>query len=179
MQIETSELIYFSPTGTTRQVLTAIAEGLSVSQIRHRDLTLPDPIEQGHASVSNPEGSVALIGTPVYAGRIPSIAADRLRTVQGAGRPAVLVVLYGNRAFEDALLELYDLAVDLDYVPVAGAAFIGEHSYSSASTPIATGRPDAEDLRAAQVFGERITEKLHPITDLTALSPTRPPRHHP
>lgn len=85
---------------------------------------------------------------------------------------AVVVVVYGNREFEDALLELKDLAVELGFLPVAGGAFIGEHSFASPDVPIANGRPDSLDVRKAMAFGARISEKiasLHTPVTLMAL----------
>ena len=83
-----------------------------------------------------------------------------MRRVKGDGTPAVLVVVYGNREFEDALIELRDLMVEQGFRPVAGAAFIGEHSFSNDATPIALGRPDAEDLVKARAFGEEVRTTL-------------------
>jgi Fe-S-cluster-containing hydrogenase component 2 len=157
--------IFFSPTGTTRLIVEAVADGLG-AESDPVDLTLPrrrDP-----ASDNGP----AIIGVPVYAGRVPVLAAERLRRhVRGQGRPSVLVVVYGNRAFEDALLELRDLAEELGFVPVAGAAFVGEHSFSTAACPVAAGRPDLEDRNAARAFGQAVREKLARMSD-----PTRLPR---
>jgi ferredoxin len=64
-------------------------------------------------------------------------------------------------------------------VPIAGAAFIGEHSYSSPATPIATGRPDAEDLHLARVFGARVREKLRSAPDPVALTIPKMPGQRP
>ena len=74
--------------------------------------------------------------------------------------PAGIVVVYGNRAYEDALLELRDLVIEQGFIPIAAAAFIGEHSYSTEATPIAHGRPDALDLARAQEFGALIRDRL-------------------
>jgi ferredoxin len=76
------------------------------------------------------------------------------------GVPTVIVAVYGNREYEDALLELRDIVIEAGFVPVAGAAFIGEHSYDSSQTPIATGRPDQADLRAAEAFGRAVRVKV-------------------
>ena len=70
------------------------------------------------------------------------------------------IVLYGNREFEDALLELKNLSMELGFVPVAGGAFIGEHSFATQERPIAQGRPDAEDVKKAVDFGARVKEKV-------------------
>ena len=167
MRIENAELIFFSPTGTTRAVLEAIAEGLGTA-VSTMDLTLP--VSSAHAS----EGAapqLAVLGVPVYAGRVPELAAARLReSVRGDGRPALLVVVYGNRAFEDALLELKELALELGFVPVAGAAFVGEHSFSTAETPVAPGRPDDRDREAARSLGRQLRELLDAASDISDLS---------
>ncbi len=103
---------------------------------------------------------LAIIGSPVYGGRIPIDMASRFQRLKGNGIPAAVVVVYGNRAYEDALGELRDIAVETGFRPVAAGAFIGEHSYSSIKTPIAVGRPDTEDLRKAMEFGKLIFEKM-------------------
>lgn len=106
---------------------------------------------------------LAVIAVPVYGGRVPVTAAQRLMAVKGEGGPAVILVVYGNRAFEDALVELKDIAVGQGFRPVAAAAFIGEHSFSTGDTPIAQGRPDEADLRKAAAFGVDVKRKLDTI----------------
>jgi hypothetical protein len=73
------------------------------------------------------------------------------------------VVVYGNRAYEDALIELRDLAVADGLIPITGGAFVGEHSFDTVETPIATGRPDSRDLQLALSFGQQISTKLQNI----------------
>ena len=60
------------------------------------------------------------------------------------------VVTYGNRAYEDALLELKLKLEERNFVVRAAAAFIGEHSVSR---NIANGRPDQKDLGIAFEYG--------------------------
>lgn len=166
------EIVVFSPTGTTRAILEAVAAGTGLPASL-RDLTLPG------APCPVP-GGLVLLGTPVYAGRVPQIAAARLRAeVRGDGRPAVLAVVYGNRAFEDALLELRDLAVELGFVPVAGAAFVGEHSFSTPQWPVAQGRPDAADLEKAAAFGRSVRGLLDGVARPADLRPLEVPGNIP
>ncbi|MBN2007497.1 MAG: 4Fe-4S binding protein [Anaerolineae bacterium] len=157
MQLNSVTLVYFSPTRTTKRVLEEIAAGLDCDTVTHVDLT--SPAVNGQA-LSIDRASLALIGAPVYGGRLPAVAVQRLRQVQGNGALAVPVVLYGNRLFEDALLELCDLAAKQSFRPIAGGAFIGEHSYSTKSLPLSPGRPDEQDLEQACDFGRQIREKL-------------------
>ena len=144
-------IIYFSPTGTTRRVLEGIAQGLAVQTIEHIDLTSAGA---RRGTIREFDEGLTLIGTPVYTGRVPVQAADALHAIKTAGAPAVLVVVYGNRAYEDALLELKGIALEAGFKPLAGAAFVGEHSFSTNTIPIAAGRPDGEDLEKARSFGD-------------------------
>jgi len=149
-------LIYFSPTGTTRKVLEAIAKGLAADDLERLDLTFRRAI----GSESSERSDITIIGTPVYSGRVPLQAIEALQLLKGQNAPAVVIAVYGNRAFEDALLELTELARQSGFRPVAAAAFIGEHSFSSPAAPIAEGRPDEEDIEKAVMFGKMIREKI-------------------
>ncbi len=160
MEIKSGKLIYFSPTGTTRKVLEGIAQGVQLVTIEHLDLTPPDAKIQKLLEMRD---ELAIIGSPVYSGRLPTEAISRLQRLKGNGALAVVIVVYGNRAYEDALLELRDLAVETGFKPVAAAAFIGEHSYSNDTTPIAVGRPDEEDLMQAKEFGKMVWGKMRSI----------------
>ncbi len=157
MDINKVKLIYFSPTGTTKKVLESIARGIAGASVEHLNMTLPDNVEQVIPSYSN---DLVILGAPVYGGRLPAEAINRFKRIQAGNTLAVVVVVYGNRDFEDSLLELKDLAIDLGFFPVAGGAFIGEHSFTTADAPIANGRPDSLDVQKAMDFGARIKEKI-------------------
>jgi len=177
VKIRKARLVCFSPTGTTRAVLEAISEGLGFERAASVDVTLP-----GEGRLDLPEmkeDEVLVIGAPVYAGRLPEIAVRRFQGLKSCGSPAVLVVLYGNREYEDALLELSDLVSAAGFIPVAGGAFVGEHSFSTASVPLAKGRPDADDLRAARAFGESIAAWMEGVRDIRGVLPARLPGNRP
>ncbi|MGE4319280.1 MAG: EFR1 family ferrodoxin [Deferribacterales bacterium] len=147
-------IINFSPTGTTKAVLESIAEGIGNETITY-DLTLPDSSVQ-----ANITDGIALFGIPVYAGRVPLVCAERMKNITSDGAPAVAVAVYGNRAYEDALVELRDLISAAGFNVIAGGAFIGEHSYSSAEKPVAQGRPDSADRQKANDFGSMVSDKV-------------------
>jgi ferredoxin len=176
MRVNSVKLIYFSPTGTTRKVLRGVAAGMPLAQVDEIDLTLPIAAGKTYTQLNN---ELAVIGMPVYAGRLPVEAAARLRRMQGNHSPAVLVAVYGNRAFEDALLELSELVSAAGFVPVAAGAFIGEHSYSSEAKPLSVGRPDASDLARAAQFGGMVHARLRSILNLNDLPPLAVPGNHP
>ena len=58
------------------------------------------------AEVTMGDGDLLVVGMPVYSGRIPASALPALRKFRGNGTPAVVVCVYGNRDYDDALLEL-------------------------------------------------------------------------
>src|ERR1700690_2267706 len=110
MKIDSTKLIYFSPTQTTRKVVENIAQGIQIVPVEHVDLTLPPAGMRERVEMHD---ELAIIGSPVYAGRLPVDVISRFRHLKGNATPAVIVVVYGNRAYEDALLELRDLALEL------------------------------------------------------------------
>lgn len=145
----------FSPTGTSRQQLMAVAKGMGAEETVHHDCTCTSE----ELPVLNGE-EVALFAVPVYGGHVAPLALKRMEQVRGAQTPAVLLVTYGNRHFEGALTELEAFVRERGFVPVAAGAVIGEHSYSNAQHPIAAGRPDAADLALAEEFGRKVADKL-------------------
>ena len=157
MDINSITLSYFSPTGTTAQVLEGISEGIRTDKIRKLDLTPPEASTWEYPKI---EYDLIIVGAPVYGGRLPAEAVRRLKRIEGSGEPAVIVVVYGNRAYEDALLERWELSKEIVFKPFAGGVFIGEHSFSSKKTPIAIGRPDTVDLEKAREFGTSIEKTL-------------------
>ncbi len=176
MRVDALKLIYFSPTDTTRKLVAAIAQGFPSAQIEQLNLTMPDATARDFAALND---ELAIIGMPVYGGRLPAEAVARLRRIKGNDTPAVIVVLYGNRAYDDALVELRDLAADLGFVPIAAAAFIGEHSFSDENALIAHRRPDQVDLARAVEFGAAVRTKFDKMFDLGERLPVRVPGNVP
>lgn len=96
---------------------------------------------------------------------------ERLQGIRGLDTPTVLVVVYGNRAYEKALMELDAFAISHGMKVIAGATFIGEHSYSTDEHPIAVGRPDDSDLALAAEFGKKIRKKIETADAMDTLYP--------
>lgn len=176
MQIRGLKLAYFSPTGTTRRVVEGIARGIDEDAQQVFDITRPDT-RRNFLELSADD--LLIVGVPVYIGRVPELITDWLRNITGKTTPVVCVVVYGNRLYEDALLELKDLVTSRGCTPVGCAAFIGEHSFSSPETPLAVGRPDAVDLQLAEDFGRRISERIRAFVSLDKLSDIEVPGEHP
>ena len=68
------------------------------------------------------------------------------------------MVVYGNRAYEDALLELKNVLTEAGHQVIAAASFIAEHSIIRS---IAADRPHADDLARAVEFGAAVEAKLN------------------
>ena len=143
-------LITFSPTGSTLRVAQAIANGIG-TQTQAIDLSLP------HSRDTVCLSPLAVIAMPVYAGRVPSVAVERLRELSSRRAKAITVVVYGNRAYEDALLELNDEVEELGFDIIASAAVVAQHCVVP---NLATGRPNEEDLEELRTFGLTVKARL-------------------
>lgn len=145
--------IIFSPTGGTKAAAEAVT-GHWDGPVETIDLCAPPsaPVEAAFA----PEDLV-LIAVPSYGGRVPALAAERLGKLQGNGAACVLLCVYGNRAYEDTLVEMADLAEEGGFRVIAGAAALAEHSIAR---KIAAGRPDAADREVLKEMSGKILEKF-------------------
>lgn len=150
-----NHIVFFSPTHTSAKIARAIAEGIGMGRRIEVDLTT----DEGESLIEI-QDSITIIAVPVYAGRVAPTALQRLRRLKGTNAPAILVAVYGNRDYEDALVELKDETMQLGFTPLAAGAFVGEHSYSRPNMPIAEGRPDAADLQIAEQLGKDSLAKL-------------------
>jgi ferredoxin len=176
MKVQSLKLAYFSPTGTTRSIVEAIARGMNQNAPEEIDVTKPNERKK---QLQASENDLLVIAVPVYVGRVPPLLSEWLHAIKADKTPVVCVVVYGNREYEDALLELKDSMKKNGAVPIACAAFIGEHSFSSSDTPIAVSRPDANDLNEAETFGRKINETLQSISSIEQVSDVKVPGNYP
>ena len=160
--------VYFSATDTTKKTVLTIADEaarLLGAEREDYDFTLPGMRENGFAAGKD---DLVIFGTPVYAGRVPNVLLKYLATIQGNGALAVPVVLFGNRNFDDGLIELRDILENTGFHTVAAATFVGEHSFSKT---LAAGRPDADDMKEALAFAGKVSEKVKGLTEGEAPAP--------
>lgn len=156
-KIETVQSIYFSPTGTTKKILTTIEANITIQPVPQIDLTLPI---QRDSFTGYVEGNLLLIGVPVYGGSPPWPMLEPLNKLKGEGRWAVPVAVYGNRSPDTCLVELAKILRNRGFKILAGASFIAEHSIIASNYQIASGRPDNKDMKIIADFGSKIKEKL-------------------
>ena len=154
--------VYFSATYTTHRIVSHLAKRLS-EEVIECDITNDTPTKE----IVIPKEEVLVVGIPVYAGRVPEMAVERIRRFKGEGTPAIAVAVYGNRDYDDALLELSDLLSDNGFQVISAGAFIAQHSIFP---KVGAHRPDAEDYHQINVFADESNkilnkhlEKLLPI----------------
>ena len=141
----------FSPTGGTEKVIKIIEKEFPKG--KRIDLTC----RKESADVRMNREDICLIGMPSYGGRVPHIAVERLRRFKGNQAKAVLVVVYGNREYDDTLLELKNEAEACGFRVAGAIAAVAEHSIMH---QFAAGRPDAEDQKEIREFAARIRTKI-------------------
>ncbi|MEG1661211.1 MAG: ferredoxin, partial [Clostridiales bacterium] len=149
--------VYFSPTHASQRLALAVAGGIAATsgmKMQEVDLTLPGGRLRGYQFQ---EEDIAVLAFPVYAGRMPLVLAEYCQKLQGQNTAAIPVAVYGNRAYDDALVEAIDLLGAQGLVSIAAAAFIGEHSLTA---KLAAGRPDATDRQQAAAFGIKVAAKI-------------------
>ena len=121
MEIKRVHIAYFSPTGTTKRTLRAVAEGFGCSELSETDWG--DPKSRAAILKTGPD-ELLIAGMPVYYGRIPSLFHEGL-PLRGEGTPFVPVAVYGNRHYDDAVLELKTLG------EAAGCVTLGARRFRS------------------------------------------------
>ncbi|MGM9804910.1 MAG: 4Fe-4S binding protein [Candidatus Aphodosoma sp.] len=119
------------------------------------------------------EEDFAIIAMPVFAGRVPALAVERLRRIKSNHARCVVVAVYGNRAYDDALLEMQDVATEMGFRVVAAVSAVAEHSIARV---YAAGRPDSEDRRELAAFGAAIINK---VKDTSTYKPLLLPGNRP
>lgn len=155
MNINKVTAVFYSPTGTTAKIAKTIAMATGLNPYEEIDLTL----DKSASSIPIAK-SLTVIAAPVYSGRVAPVAAERIKRLKGDDSPTIIVAVYGNRDYDDALVELYDMVTANGFRVLSATAFIGEHSFSRHDMPVAEGRPDASDLSVAHKFGQDSMAKL-------------------
>lgn len=154
--------VVFSPTGGTRKVSELL---ISTWTENWNTVDISDMKFDKEGYSFKPE-DIVLNAVPSYGGRVPAIAARRISNLHGNGAKAVLVCVYGNRAYEDTLVELEDIATGVGFKVMAAVAAVAEHSIMH---QYAAGRPDIEDQKQLADYSGQILEKLNSET-VTKLS---------
>ena len=162
--------IVFSPTGGTQRVADIITAEWE-KPVTKLDLS---NATSDYTAINLEKDDLAVIAVPSFGGRVPALAAQRLGEIHGNQALCVLVCVYGNRAYEDTLIELNDVAKQSGFKVIAGIAAVAEHSIMH---QYATDRPDEQDKRELRDFAQKILTKAN--GDASNLSAPQIPGNRP
>lgn len=166
MDVRQIHLVYFSPVFHTmvlgRALSHGLANGLGLDAPFEHDIT---PFSQEDKKMNFDAGELVVFAAPVYGGRLPAASVERFRQFAGQDSLAVVLTSYGNRAYEDALLELADTISERGFKTIAGAACIAEHTIIPSC---AAGRPDSMDLASIKDFAHSLAALIKTRKELAA-----------
>lgn len=154
--------IIFSPTGGVEKCTALLAAQLGSNW---KEIDLSHPI----SSIALKEEDLCIYAVPSFGGRVVPIATERMKSVQGNGAKVILLCVYGNRAYEDTLVEMQDTLTAQGFRCIAAVAALAEHSIMH---QFATGRPDASDEKILKGFALEIAANLNNI--ISSLPGNRP-----
>ena len=102
MKINKVSLVYFSTSGNTKKICEVVGKFFG------KEITVYDrtPFENRWSGATFGEEELVIIGMPSYYGRAPKIINEFFRYIKGNNTPAIFITTYGNREFEDTLLEI-------------------------------------------------------------------------
>jgi ferredoxin len=153
MNIQKVYAVYFSPTGTTKSVIKSMMAEFDM-QRDEIDLT---PYENRDITYSFSADELVFIGIPVYGGRVPIAAENRIKMLKGSNTPVVLVATYGGIHYSNTLQELQQIVNPNDFITIAATAVVAEHNFVN---KIASGRPNTQDLFAISNFTKQAYTKV-------------------
>ena len=166
MNVETVWNIFFSPAGSTAKIsesiATVAAQVLNVP-VKAVNLTPPGAREREYHFTQK---DLTVIAFPTYAGKLPNkILPDLKRCLHADSAPAIAVVTFGNRAFDNSLAELTDCLTHNGFFTVSAAAFASRHAFTD---KVGSGRPDETDMAEINHFALASAEKVQNLTDIVA-----------
>ena len=154
--------IIFSPTGGVEKCAELLSTPLGTNW---KEIDLSHPI----SPITLSDQDLCIYAVPSFGGRVVPIATERMKSIQGNGARAILLCVYGNRAYEDTLVEMQDTLNAQGFRCIAAVAALAEHSIMH---QFATGRPDASDQKMLTEFASKIAANLN--NSLTSLPGNRP-----
>lgn len=162
MEITSIKNIYFSPTGGTKKVAELIS---SCFELPKDDIDISEyGRDYGHYRFKR--DNLCVIAVPSFGGRVPAVALERISQMKGDRTPAILIAAYGNRDYDDTLLELKDTVERLGFSCIGAVAAVTEHSIMR---QYGSGRPDTSDEEELRRFAEEIEEKVENESEIIGI----------
>ena len=163
MVIHKVKSIFFSPGRKTSKVTSVLTNSLNITCEKY-NITGYNK-RNLHIKVNHDE--LAVFASPVYGGRIPALVADEFRNIRGSNTPAVIIAVYGNGSYGDALLEMQEILENNNFKVIAAGAYVANHSIMRR---VAVNRPDEKDEEVIKQFANKVKEKLESIKDINKIS---------
>lgn len=159
MNIAKLKTIYFSPGKKTAKIVKLLVKSLNIPSENHNITSY----KKRNEKIVIDEKELIIFANPVYGGRIPAIAADEYKNIKCKNNLAVILAVYGNGSYGDALLEMQEIIENKGFKVIAAGAFIANHSIMRR---VAVNRPDENDKEVINLFATKIKEKLENIKDI-------------
>ena len=154
MKIDSVHILFWSYSGATEAFAAHMAADI---RARGWEPRLCNLLKDKPDTVSFSQRDLLIMLCPVFAGRLPAHAAAFLKSLSGDRAPALAAVTYGNREYEDALLELCDGLENQGFCLAGAAALVAQHSIFPKA---ARGRPDEADKMKTSFFLLQILQKF-------------------
>ncbi|NLW78731.1 MAG: hypothetical protein GXY32_04890 [Ruminococcaceae bacterium] len=163
IKISKVRLAYFTPIMLTRTLVYNIAFGVGKGLPNEQyNLTSVKERERLHTLA---EDELLIAALPTFGGRAPVMEPPLFRNLRGSNTPAVVMVTYGARGYDDTLLETQAILHEQGFVVFAGAAFITRHALSPL---VGQGRPNMQDTQTARAFAQQVLETLEGAEQMEA-----------
>ncbi|MDD2960949.1 MAG: 4Fe-4S binding protein [Muribaculaceae bacterium] len=147
MEYKAVNLIYFSACGTTEKIINTVASNILIDTKKRFSLLNLDVTND----ILLPSDEIAIFAIPVYSGRVPQVVGNKIKHFKGSHTPAIIITVYGNRDFDDALIELNDIVSANNFYVISAAAFIARHSIFPI---VGNGRPNDNDISIIKDFAK-------------------------
>ena len=155
--------LIFSATGRSKRIRDAVGSEFG----QERKLLDLSAADFSAGDITFTADDLCIFTTSVFEGRVPAPAAANMKKLSGNGAKILLVAVFGNRAVDDCLLEMRDIATGCGFVPVAAMEASVQHSII---TNIRAERPDAEDIAQLKEFARKVKRTLEEKTDFPPLT---------
>ncbi|WP_298522083.1 4Fe-4S binding protein [uncultured Methanobrevibacter sp.] len=157
--------VFFSPSSTTKKVVEQVSSNFDGNKETYDLLNFNDSKEFSGTDI-------AIVGMPVFAGRIPKSGRARLEKIKGNNTKAIAIANYGNAHVSDALLELVEILRENGFDVLAAATTVSHHSIFDG---VAVGRPDSDDIEKINEFAKKCIGKIESGESLESEIPGNKP----
>ena len=152
--------IYFSPAGGAALMTQRLAGdiGAILDDCSPEDVSVEYfDLLKDHGSIELDDETIAVIGMPVYVGKIPLPAAAAVHSIAGKGALTIAAVSYGGRSYGNALFELKNLVEDCGFRMIGAGAFMLRYMAVRGS---ARSSMPAMDIEAMADFTKAASAKI-------------------